>query len=97
MQSLAGLPEVPCVKCEKRVPGLAWGDYCPNCRAEREGRASLLARRISQLAAIAMVVYVFVALPNTVGARAWGAIIVAATYLLVRQIVTTLAMEFLPK
>ena len=35
MRLPGGLPEVPCAKCERRVPGLPWGELCPECRAER--------------------------------------------------------------
>lgn len=97
MRSLAGLPEVPCVRCERRVPGLRWGDYCPECLAQRTARARRIGRSISQVSALGMAAYVFLALPNTVGARTWGAIIVAATYFLVRQIVIRIALEFLPR
>jgi len=47
-----GLPEVPCVRCHERVAGLAWGERCPTCHAERKRRASQLARRISLVAAL---------------------------------------------
>lgn len=97
MRSLGGLPEVPCVKCERRVPGLRWGEYCPSCLAERRVRAERIARRVAQGAGLLMVLWVFLRLPNTVTARAWGAVIVAGTYVLVRQITIKLAMEYLSK
>ena len=54
MLSRGGLPEVPCAKCGDRVVGLAWGDLCPRCRAERSRRASKLATRISLAATLLM-------------------------------------------
>ncbi len=97
MPSLAGSSEVPCVRCSTRVPGLAWGEYCVTCLAERRRRATRMARRISQGAGLLVVAWVFLALPSTIVARTWGAVIVVATYLLTRQIAIKLIMEFLPK
>ena len=59
-----GLPEVPCAKCERRVAGLSWGELCPECRAERQGRATRLANRISLAATALMAVYVAFRLPG---------------------------------
>ncbi len=97
MPSLSGLPEVPCAKCERRIRGLRWGDLCPDCRAEREGRARKLASRISLVATVLMAVYVAVRVPAAPMARLYGGIAVLATYIIVRRIVTRVAMEYLPK
>jgi hypothetical protein len=97
MPSLSGLPEVPCARCERRVRGLRWGDLCPDCLAEREGRARKLARRISLAATVLMAAYVAVRVPAAPMARLYGAIAVLATYIIVRRIVTRVAMEYLPK
>ena len=59
-----GLPEVPCAKCERRVAGLPWGELCPDCRAERSGRATRLAHRISLAATALMAAYVAFRLPR---------------------------------
>jgi hypothetical protein len=95
--SLSGLPEVPCARCERRVRGLRWGDLCPDCLAEREGRARKLARRISLAATVLMAAYVAVRVPAAPMARLYGAIAVLATYIIVRRIVTLVAMEYLPR
>ena len=95
MQSLSGLPEVPCVRCQRRIRGLAWGDLCPDCRAERKGRASRLASRISLAATVLMAAYVAVRVPPEPMARLYGAIAVLATYIIVRRIATLVAMEYL--
>jgi hypothetical protein len=95
--SLSGLPEVPCARCQRRVPGLRWGDLCPDCLGEREGRARKLARRISLAATVLMAVYVAVRVPAAPMARLYGGIAVLATYIIVRRIVTLVAMEYLPK
>jgi hypothetical protein len=95
MLSQSGLPEVPCARCERRLRGLRWGDLCPECRAEREGRASRLGRRISLAAALLMAAYVAFRMPADSMARIYAAIAVLATYIIVRRIATRVAMEYL--
>ena len=95
MQSLSGLPEVPCVRCHRRLRGLGWGELCPDCRAERHRRASKLASRISLAATVVMAAYVALRLPAAPMARLYGAIAVLATYIIVRRIATLVAMEYL--
>jgi hypothetical protein len=95
--SLSGLPEVPCARCERRIRGLRWGDLCPECLAEREGRARKLARRISLAATVLMAAYVAIRVSAAPMARLYGAIAILATYIIVRRIVTRVAMEYLPK
>ena len=93
----SGLPEVPCVKCERRVRGLGWGELCPECRTERRRRASRLANRISLAATVLMAAYVALRVTAAPMARLYGGIAVVATYIIVRRIVTQVAMEYLPK
>ena len=95
MLSRGGLPEVPCARCERRVVGLAWGDLCPQCRAERSRRASRIANRISLAAALLMGVYVALTMPHDPMARIYGAFAVLATYIIVRRIASRVAMETL--
>lgn len=95
MLSQSGLPEVPCARCERRLRGLRWGDLCPECRAEREGRASRLGRRISLAAALLMAAYVAFRMPADSLARLYAGIAVLATYIIVRRIATKVAMEYL--
>ncbi len=95
MLSRGGLPEVPCAKCERRVIGLAWGDICPQCRAERSKRASRLANRISLAATLLMGLYVAFSMPQDPMARVYGAIAVLATYIIVRRITSRVAMEIM--
>ena len=97
MRSLSGLPEVPCAKCGKRVPGLAWTELCPECRWEREARARRLSSRVALVATALMGLYVFFRVPATTSLRLYAAVAVLATYVIVRRITTRLAMEFLPK
>ena len=94
MLSRGGLPEVPCARCERRVVGLAWGDLCPQCRAERSRRASRIANRISLAATLLMGVYVALTMPHDPMARIYGAIAVLA-YIIVRRIASRVAMETL--
>jgi hypothetical protein len=91
--SRGGLPEVPCAKCGERVVGLAWGDLCPGCRAERARRASRLATRISLAATLLMGLYVALTMPSDPMARVYGAVAVLATYIIVRRIASRVAME----
>jgi hypothetical protein len=93
--SLSGLPEVPCVRCARRVRGLGWGELCPDCLAERKGRARRLASRISLAATVLMAAYVALRMPAAPMARLYGAIAVLATYIIVRRIATLVAMEYL--
>ena len=93
MLSRGGLPEVPCAGCGRRILGLAWGDICPQCRAERSKRASRLANRISLAATLLMGLYVAFSMPPEPMARVYGAIAVLATYIIVRRIVSRVAME----
>ncbi|HKP28238.1 MAG TPA: hypothetical protein VJU15_02505 [Gemmatimonadales bacterium] len=98
MQSLGGLQpaEVPCVRCHERIPGLAWGERCPACRAERSRRARKLARSISLIAsAIAGLVLGLQVTPGP-NARMLIGVGVVGTFLLTRVIAQRLAMEFLP-
>ena len=95
MLSPGGLPEVPCAKCQRRVPGLAWGELCPQCRAERSARASRLANRISLAATALTAAYVALRMPNEPTAHFYGAVAVVATYIIVRRIVCRIAMEAL--
>jgi hypothetical protein len=93
----SGLPEVPCAKCGRRVPGLAWTALCPECRWEREARARRLSSRIALAATALMGLYLAIRLPPDPSARLYGAVGVLATYLIVRRIAGRLAMEFLPR
>jgi len=85
MLSRGGLPEVPCAKCERRVIG----------RAERSKRASRLANRISLAATLLMGLYVAFSMPHDPMARVYGAIAVLATYIIVRRVVSRVAMEIM--
>jgi hypothetical protein len=93
--SLSGLPEVPCVRCGRRIRGLSWGELCPECLAERKARARKVANRISLAATVLMAIYVIVRVPAESMARLYGAIAVLATYIIVRRIAMAIGMEYL--
>jgi hypothetical protein len=97
MLSPSGWPEVPCAKCGKHVPRIAWGELCPECRWEREGRARRLSSRVALLCTALMGLYVALRTPVDPTARILGVIAVLATYVIVRRIAGRIAMEFLPK
>ncbi len=90
-------PPAPCAKCLTRVPGVRWGDLCPDCQAELRRRASPIARRLSLLAALLVVLYAWLQIPLGPTSRIWVAGIAVGTYFLVRRIATQIAMEVLRK
>jgi hypothetical protein len=90
-------PPVPCARCLKKAPGINWGDLCPECLAELRHRATPIARRISILAALLVVGYAWFQISLTPNSRVWVAGIAIGTYLLVRKIVTQIAIEVLRK
>jgi hypothetical protein len=96
MLSPSGWPEVPCAGCGKRIAGLDWGGLCAECRARRLGRANRLASRISLPATLLVGLYVTYRMPPLPLARVYGVIAVLVTYIVVRQIVQRVALEFLP-
>jgi hypothetical protein len=88
-------PTAPCAKCLTRVPGLTWGDLCPDCQAELRRRASPIARRISLLAALLVILYAWVTITLGPTNRIWVAGIAVGAYFLVRRIATQITMEYL--
>jgi len=98
MRSLLGSePEVPCVQCDRRERGLAWGDYCSVCKEERRRRANRPARLLSAIAAVLMGAWLTWRTPARLGPRMFAAASVVLTYVVVRRIVFRAAMEFLPR
>jgi hypothetical protein len=95
MPSLGGSPEVPCARCGKRVPRIAWGDLCPECRWQREARARKIASRAALAATAGMGVYVMLRVPADSTARLVSVVAVLATYVIVRVIVNRIAMEMI--
>lgn len=93
MRSFVGSPEVPCARCGTRTEGLAWGAECPACIKRTRQRASRLAGRISLLATLLLGVYLWLRMPKDPSFRVVGGITIVVTYLLVRQIVSRVAME----
>ncbi len=90
-------PKVPCAGCLVRLPGLTWGDLCPECTAELHRRASSRARYISLLACLLVVWYAWLRIPLRPSIRVWLAAIVVATYFLTRKIATQVAMDLMRK
>jgi hypothetical protein len=95
MPSLGGSPEVPCARCGKRVPRIAWGDLCPECRWQREARARKIASRAALGATAAMGAYVMLRVPADSTARLVSVVAVLATYVIIRVIVNRIAMEMI--
>src|SRR3954471_8101464 len=90
-----GQPEVPCVRCGRRVWGLGWGEVCSDCLGEGKGRARRKAGRIPLAATVLMAAYVALRMTGAPMARLYGVIAVLATYIIVRRIATRVAMEYL--
>jgi hypothetical protein len=88
-------PPAPCARCETRVPGLRWGDLCPDCQAQLKRRAIPLARVISLGSALLVIGYAWLRIPLGPVSRIWVAAIALATMFLVRKIVTQVAVEYL--
>lgn len=98
MQLSGGSPDVPCLTCGKRVYGLSWGTDCPECHAKREARASRLGGRVALGATALMGLYVWLRVPPEPAlGRIYGIVAVLATYVIVRRIVSRIAMEYLPR
>lgn len=88
-------PPAPCARCERRVPGVKWGDLCPDCLAELRRRASPVARIISLVFVAVVIGYAWLRIPLTVATRFWVAGVAIATYFLVRRIATQVAVELM--
>ncbi|MBL8985391.1 MAG: hypothetical protein JNJ80_03905 [Gemmatimonadetes bacterium] len=88
---------VPCVQCDRREPGLAWGDFCTVCREERAIRANRVARRYAVVAALILAAWLLWKTPPTFTQRIFGAASVLLLYLIVRRIVSRVVQEYLPK
>ena len=91
----AWAPEVPCARCGTRVAGLAWGERCPACQAQRLRRANRIASRISLTATLLIGLYAGYRLPRTETARIYGMIVVVITYIAVRKIAQRVALELI--
>ena len=79
------------------MPGLRWGDWCPECTEELRRRASPLARRISLLTALLVVAYAWLRIPLGPASRIWVAAVAVGTYFVVRALATQITMEVLRK
>lgn len=90
-------PPVPCARCLKKVPRLQWGDLCPDCEAALRARAIPVARSISFVAALLVVLYALLRIPLGPAGRIWVAAIAIGTFFLVRKITVQIAMEVLRK
>lgn len=81
-----GSPEVPCPRCGRRVPGLAWGSECAFCLEEHRARASRAARRISLPATLLAGIYLWLRMPHDSSFRVYGGISLLMIWFLVYQI-----------
>jgi len=89
----AGSADVPCARCGRRVVGLPWGDFCPDCRAERQRRAARISRWAALGATALAAAYVGLAVPPDPAPRYYGLLAIVVTYILVRRIAARVALE----
>lgn len=89
--------KVPCVQCDRREYGLAWGDFCSVCRGERFRKAAHLAKRVAIVAAVAMAAWHLWRTPPDLTQRIFAAASVLLVYLIARRLVSRLVMEYLPR
>lgn len=88
---------VPCVQCDRRETGLAWGDFCAVCREARRRKADRIGQRYAIVAAVVMAGYLIWQTPPTLTLRIFAAASVLLVYLIVRRTVSRLLQEYLPK
>lgn len=88
---------VPCVQCERRERGLAWGDFCTICREERRRYAERVAQRYAIGAALVMAAWLLWRTPPAMTQRIFGGVSILLVYVIVRRLVSRLIQEFRPK
>jgi hypothetical protein len=91
----AGEP-VPCVQCDRREVGLAWGEYCTVCRQRRERRAARIAQRVAIGGALLLAAWLIWRTPDAFLPRLFGAASVLLLYVILRRIVGRVVVEYLP-
>ncbi len=92
-----GGEKVPCVQCDRREFGLAWGDYCSVCREMRRRRAEARAQRIAIGAAVVMAAWLVWRTPADLEQRIFAGASVLLVYVIVRRVVSRMLQEFMPK
>lgn len=88
---------VPCVQCDRREPGLPWGEFCRVCREERRRRADRAARRYAVGAALILGAWLLWTTPPTMPERIFGAVSILLVYVIVRRAISLLMQEYMPK
>lgn len=96
MPSPAGWREVPCVECGAFVPGIDFGERCPDCLARRSRQAARLARRVAIVVTLLAAAWTAGHFPASPLGRWYALIGIPITYLLVHLIIRRVAMEVLP-
>ena len=96
MPSPGGFLEAPCIKCGRRDAGVGWGERCSQCQARLKARASRVGRWSALTATVAVGLWIRFTVPaNAPYATIYGIVAVVATYIIVRRVVSRIAMEFL--
>jgi hypothetical protein len=90
----AGDP-VPCVRCDRREAGLAWGDYCTVCREERDQSANRIARRVALLGAALLGVSLWRQGLADFKARLFAGASIVLAYVILRRLVSRGVLEYL--
>jgi hypothetical protein len=84
------------VQCDRREVGLAWGEYCTVCRAERERRANRVAQRVGIVGAVLLAAYLIWRSPNQLTPRIFAAASVVLVYVVLRRIVSRVVLDLMP-
>lgn len=92
-----GADPVPCVQCDRREPGLSWGDYCHVCKEERRRKAGRTGQRYAIVAAGLLAAWLIWQTPPALTQRIFAAASVLLTYVIVRRFVSRILEEFMPK
>ena len=85
---------VPCVRCGRREVGIAWGDYCPVCREERNAHANRIAGRVALIGAALMGAGLWFQRLVDFKARLFAAASVLLVYVILRRLVTRGVLEY---
>ena len=89
----AGDP-VPCIRCDRREPGIAWGDYCPVCRQERNRQANAIARRAGLIGAALLGAGLWVRGLADFKTRLFAGASILLTYVILRRLVSRGMLEY---
>jgi hypothetical protein len=89
-----GAEPVPCVQCDRREPGLAWGEFCSTCRENQERGATRIARWAALLGAAFLGLLLLLEGLADYKTRLFGAASVLLMYVILRRLVWRGVVEY---